>query len=86
MSVFLTSVRSESFKRHRLFVVVILVLPDVVCAVCAAPAAVAEVGHDHTRLLSQRKHLKLVQVLSWGEGEGGAEDKVRVHSPRFPAS
>lgn len=56
MSVFLTSVRSESFERHRLLVVIVFILPDVVSALCAAPAAVAEVGHDHTLLLSQ-KHL-----------------------------
>lgn len=69
MSVFLTSVGSESLERHRLLVVVILILPDVVSAVGAAPAAVAEVGHDHTRHLSQQKHPKFVQhwhAAFWG--------------------
>lgn len=70
MSVLLTSVRPESFERHRLIVLVVLILPDVVSALGAALAAVAQVGHDHTRLLSQQKHPKLVQHghdVSWVE-------------------
>lgn len=46
MSVRLTSVRFESFERHRLFVVVIFILPDIVAATCTALAPVVEVGHD----------------------------------------
>lgn len=83
MSVFLTSVRSESFERHRLVVVVILILPDVVAALCAAPAAVAQVGHDHTRLLSQQKHPKLVQ--HWHDVSWVEHGKVEAHSPQFRA-
>lgn len=45
-SVLLTSVRAESFERHRLVVVIILILPGVVSATCAALAAVTEGGHD----------------------------------------
>lgn len=44
-SLLLTSVGSESFKRHRLLVVIVLILPDVVSTTCAALAAVPEGGH-----------------------------------------
>lgn len=45
----LTSVRLESLERHGLLVVVILVLPHIVTATCAALAPVVEVGHFHAR-------------------------------------